>query len=89
MTHVQLDFKYDSSMKPTSVNLSAMILRKLAGRDMRRLVLTVSIRRSLAGTIIKGDLAAKVESVLRSLVASKSITDTDGTYSLCACPTVA
>ena len=69
-------------MKAPSVNLSELILRKLAGGDMRLLVLIVSIRRSLAGTIIKGDLSARVQSVLRSLVASKSITETDPSFAM-------
>jgi hypothetical protein len=69
-------------MQTTSHNLNEIILSQLAEREMRLLGLIVGVRRSLGGSAIKGDLAARVQSALRSLVASKSVIDEDGAYSL-------
>ena len=69
-------------MQTTSENLNQLILDQLAEREMRLLVLIVGVRKSLGGSTIKGDLAARVQSALRSLVASKSVVDDDGAYSL-------
>ena len=71
-------------MRTPSETLSQLILKQLAGGEMRLLVLVVGIRKSLKGSIIKGDLSARVQSALRTLVASKSVVNDDGVYSLCA-----
>ena len=62
--------------------LSQLILDQLAGGEMRLLGLVVCIRKTLGGSAIKGDLSARVQSALRTLIASKSVTDHDGVYSL-------
>lgn len=49
---------------------------------MRLLSLVVSIRRSAGGMAFKGDLSARVQTALRTLIASKSVINTDGVYSL-------
>jgi hypothetical protein len=69
-------------MQTTSDNLNQLILDQLAEREMRLLVLIVGVRKSLGGSTIKGDLSARVQAALRSLVASKSVVDDDGAYSL-------
>jgi hypothetical protein len=71
-----------AGMQTTTENLNRLILDQLGGGEMRLLVLVVAIRKSLGGTGIKGDLSARVQSALRSLVASKSVVNDDGTYSL-------
>jgi hypothetical protein len=69
-------------MQTTSENLNQLILDQLGQGEMRLLGLVVAIRRSLGGMGIKGDLSARVQSALRTLVASKSIVNDDGAYSL-------
>jgi len=49
---------------------------------MRLLVLVVGVRKALGGITVKGDLSAQVQSALRGLVASKSVVNDDGVYSL-------
>jgi hypothetical protein len=50
---------------------------------MEVLRLVVSVRRTLeASATPKGDLAALVKSALKTLVASKTVVDHDGRYSL-------
>ena len=70
-------------MRTPSDTLSQLILNQLAGGEMRLLVLVVGIRKRLGGSVIKGDLSARVQSALRALVASKSVINEDGVYSLC------
>lgn len=62
--------------------LRQMILDQLAGGEMRLLVLVVSVRKALAGSVVKGDLSAQIQSALRGLVASKFVVNSDGVYSL-------
>jgi hypothetical protein len=62
--------------------LSQLILSQLAGGEKRLLVLIVGIRKDLKGSAVKGDLSARVQSALRTLMASKSIVNHDGVYSL-------
>lgn len=71
-----------AGMQTISEPLSELILTQLAHGEMRLLVLVVRIRKSLGGSIIKGDLSARVLSALRGLIASKSVVNTDGVYSL-------
>ncbi|HEX4123912.1 MAG TPA: hypothetical protein VHY37_04235 [Tepidisphaeraceae bacterium] len=75
-------------MHTTSQNLNQLILDQLAAGEKRLLVLTVAIRKSLGVTAIKGDLSARVQSALRGLVASKSIVNDDGAYSLPPLPSL-
>jgi hypothetical protein len=63
--------------------LTQLILDQLAGGEMRLLVLIVGIRKDLKGSGVKGDLSARVQTALRGLVASKSIVNHDGVYTLC------
>jgi hypothetical protein len=69
-------------MQTTSESLTQLILNQLAGGEMRLLVLVVGIRKSLSGAVFKGDLSARVESALRTLVAAKTVVVDEGTYSL-------
>jgi hypothetical protein len=69
-------------MRTPSDTLSQLILKQLAGGEMRLLSLVVGIRRSLQGSVVKGDLSARVQGVLRTLIASKSVINEDGVYSL-------
>jgi hypothetical protein len=69
-------------MNITSDSLTQLILDQLSAGEMRLLALVVGIRKSLRGVSIKGDLSARVQSVLRTLVASKSVVDDNGVYSL-------
>ena len=62
--------------------LRRLILNQLAGGEMRLLALVVGIRKNLRGLVIKGDLLERVRSALCGLVASRSIVDNDGMYSL-------
>ena len=71
-----------AQMRTTSETLSQLILKQLAGGERRLLVLTVGIRKSLTGSVLKGDLTARVQSALRSLESSKAIVNHDGVYSL-------
>jgi hypothetical protein len=71
-------------MKTTPATLSQLILNQLAGGEMRLLVLVVGIRKSLDGAVLKGDLSARVESALRTLVASKKVVNEGGVFSLWA-----
>lgn len=62
--------------------LRRLILSQLAGGEMRLLVLVVGIRKNLQGAVFKGDLSERVQSALRGLVASRSVVESDGVYSL-------
>ncbi len=73
-------------MQIPPATLSQLILRELAGGEKRLLVLIVGIRKNLKGSAVKGDLSARIQTALRSLVASKSIVNDDGVYSLWAGP---
>jgi hypothetical protein len=73
-----------AKMKTTPATLSQLILDQLAGGEMRLLVLVVGIRKSLGGAVLKGDLSARVESALRTLVSSKKVVNEGGVYSLWA-----
>jgi hypothetical protein len=65
--------------------LTQLILHHLAEREMRVLALVVAIRKDLdRSEAIKGDLTEIVKSVLRKLVASKTVLDVEGTYALAA-----
>jgi hypothetical protein len=67
----------------SAVQIRTLIVDQLAQGEMEVLRLIVSVRRTL-GVLEspKGDLAAMVKSALRTLVASKTIVDHDGRYSL-------
>ena len=69
-------------MRTHSKPLSQLILDQLSGGEMRLLVLVVGVRKALGGITVKGDLSAQVQSALRGLVASKSVVNDDGVYSL-------
>jgi hypothetical protein len=71
-----------SQMRTPSETLSRLILNQLAGGEMRLLVLVVGVRKGLGGNVFKGDLSARVQSVLRGLVASNFVENHDGVYSL-------
>lgn len=63
--------------------IEQIILNSLAAREMRVLVLLVLVRKALGRSIpIKVDLPRLVMATLRKLLASKTILDTDGTYSI-------
>jgi hypothetical protein len=67
----------------TTDRIERLILEQLAGREMRLLALLVSLRRALNGTApFKGDLGRAVNAALRRLIASRSIVDTGGVFSL-------
>lgn len=70
-------------MPTSSVQVSQLILDQLAGGERRVLSLIVSIGRVLnqAGGV-KGDISQMVRSALRALVASRTIVEMDGIYSL-------
>jgi hypothetical protein len=74
-------------MRIPSATLNELILTQLADGEMRLLVLIVGIRKRLDGSPVKGDLAARVQTALRGLVAAKSVLDSDGVYSLRPVPT--
>jgi hypothetical protein len=59
-----------------------LILGQLAVGERRLLTLVVGVRKGLGATDLKGDLAARVQTSLRGLVASKAVVNTDGMYSL-------
>jgi hypothetical protein len=63
--------------------ISALIVRELAAREMGVLSLVVAVRRTLGRSEkLKGDLSQMVDSALRKLVASQTVVDDDGRYSL-------
>ncbi len=79
---VAVGLVYDVGMC-NAEQLDGVILKQLAGGEMRMLVLLVSVRKALAGSIpIKVNLPRLVAAALRKLVAAKSISDTDGVYSI-------
>ncbi|MEA2708638.1 MAG: hypothetical protein QOF78_1239 [Phycisphaerales bacterium] len=66
-----------------AVQIQSLIVDQLARGEMEVLSLVVAIRRTLGlAESPKGDLAAMVKSALRTLVASKTVVDHDGRYSL-------
>jgi hypothetical protein len=73
---------YDAAMGIPE-RIENVILNSLAGGEMRLLVLLVLVRKAVGSSIpIKVDLPRLVTTALRKLVASKSILDTDGIYSI-------
>jgi hypothetical protein len=63
--------------------IKRLVLDQLAGGEKRLLVLLVAVRRSLNSTTpFKGDLSEAVGSALRKLVASRTVIETGGVYSL-------
>ena len=67
----------------SAVQIQALIIDQLSRGEMEFLRLVVSIRRTLEGSASpKGDLAALVKSALKTLIASKTVVDHDGRYSL-------
>jgi len=67
----------------TAVHLQSLIVEQLTRGEMGALSLVVAVRRAQGPSVrSKGDLGALVKSALKSLVASKTIVDHDGRYSL-------
>jgi hypothetical protein len=65
--------------------VSRLIVDQLSSREMRVLSLTVAVRKALdSREVFKGDLGASVRSALRKLIASRTVVEVDGTYSLAA-----
>ena len=63
--------------------ISSLILDELAGGEKGVLSLTVAVRRTLSRSEnLKGDLSQMIRSALRKLVASKTVVDDGGRYSL-------
>ena len=67
----------------SAIQIQSLIVDQLGRGEMEVLSLVVAVRRTL-GVLEspKGDLAAIVKSALRTLVASKTVVDHDGRYSL-------
>ena len=64
-------------------NIDELVLAQLARGEMRLLTLIVSVRKALVGSPpFKGDLARAVTLALRRLMASRSVLETEGIYSL-------
>ena len=77
------NFGYDRTMRTQPERISRLILDQLAMGEMGSLVLLVAVRRAMGGAApFKGDLAAAVKAALRKLVASQSITEVEGVYSI-------
>jgi len=67
----------------SSKRIEGLILEQLSQHEMRVLTLLVAVRKSLSGPApFKGDLSDAVASALRRLVASRSIIETGGVFSL-------
>ena len=67
----------------TPERIDSVILNQLARGEMRLLILLVSVRKAMGGSVpFKGDLAKAVNTALRRLIASRTVTDTEGVYSL-------
>ena len=63
--------------------IERLILDQLSRREMRLLALLVSLRKALNGTPpFKGDLGRAVNAALRRLIASRTVLDTEGVFSL-------
>ena len=62
--------------------IERLILDQLSRREMRLLALLVSLRKALNGTPFKGDLGRAVNAALRRLIASGTVQDTGGVFSL-------
>jgi hypothetical protein len=71
-------------MKTSAPEITQLILDQLGRGEMRLLVLLVAIRKALKArsSSFKGDLPAAVNAALRKLVVSRTVGNTDGTYSL-------
>lgn len=70
-------------MKYPAYQVEQLIVKELAGGEMRVLSLTVAVRRAIHRTrVFKGDLSATVRTALRKLVASRQVVESDGMYSL-------
>jgi len=65
----------------SSNQISSQIVRQLTGKEKRLLSLVVAVRSSL-GSSVKGDLSLMVKSSLRKMIASGTVNDADGLYSL-------
>jgi hypothetical protein len=63
------------------IEVSSLILAQLAGGEMGLLRLVVAVRKNL-GRFEKGDLSQIVQAALQKLVASATVVDMDGLYSL-------
>ena len=63
--------------------ISVLIVNELAAGEKGVLSLVVAVRRTLGRSEnLKGDLSHMVKSALRKLVASSTVVDDDGRYSL-------
>ena len=70
-------------MSISAVQLSQIILDTLAAGERRELSMIVAIRRVLNRRgAIKGDLTSLTRSGLRKLIASGTVMESDGVYSL-------
>jgi len=63
------------------IQISSLIVAQLAEGEKGLLRLVVGVRKNL-GRFEKGDLSGLVKSALNKLVASKTVVDDDGMYSL-------
>jgi hypothetical protein len=61
--------------------ITALIVDQLSDGEMGQLRLVVAVRKRL-GRFEKGDLSESVKSALHKLVASSTVLDVDGMYSL-------
>ncbi len=70
-------------MTSTNCRISPLILEELSHGEKRILSLVVSIRKVLARTeVFKGDLPAVVKLALRKLIASGTVYEIDGVYTI-------
>ena len=72
-----------ANMSLTVSRIHDLVIEQLSRREMRVLSLIVAIRKNLEMSDgFKGDLSASVKSVLRTLVASRTVAEVEGMYSL-------
>ena len=70
-------------MASSKIPISSLIVAQLSGGEMRMLSLVVAIRHTLGRSErVKGNLSDLVQSSMRKLVASQTVIDADGMYSL-------
>ena len=70
-------------MRTQPERISRLILDQLTSGEMGSLVLLVAVRKAMGGSApFKGDLGAAVKASLRKLVASRTVTETEGVYSI-------
>lgn len=70
-------------MNVSSIRLTQMILDTLGDGERRQLSMVVAIRHMLSRSgPMKGDLNTSIKAALRKLVASGTVEETDGMYSL-------